>query len=275
MQGSFSKVEPFLKWAGGKRWLVNCHRDIFPSEFRRYIEPFLGSGATYFGLQPRKAILGDINSELVEVYETIKYHWEEVIRMLKRHQNRHSKEYYYHLRSSRPRSAWGRAARFIYLNRTCWNGLYRVNKNGQFNVPIGTRSSVLLNSDDFESTAKLLKNAKLIGGDFKNVIDKAKSGDFIFVDPPYTVQHNYNNFVKYNEKLFVWPDQIRLKDSLVSAHSRGAKILLTNANHPAIEELYSGDKCFDMIPLSRNSAIASKSTHRGETSELIIRNYSE
>lgn len=266
-------IEPFLKWAGGKRWLVNRHEELFPSGFQRYIEPFLGSGAVYFSLKPKRAILSDINSELIETYHAIREHGDKLYLLLKKHQRQHSNEYYYYMRASSPRSLCGRAARFIYLNRTCWNGLYRVNQQGHFNVPIGTRSSVLLGTDNFKFTSKLLKNAKLYTKDFGDVIKQAKVDDLIFVDPPYTIQHNYNNFIKYNEKLFSWLDQVRLRDCLISAHDRGAKILLTNANHPAVVGLYSETKIFNLTPVNRTSAISSKSSSRGDTSELIIRNY--
>ena len=148
-------IEPFLKWAGGKRWLVSEHRHLFPLRFRRYIEPFLGSGAAYFALQPRTALLADINNELIQVYQAVQKDWDKVQSLLRRHQSHHSHEYYYSMRRSNPPSPWGCAARFIYLNRTCWNGLYRVNQLGQFNVPIGNRKSVLLATDDFQSTSRL------------------------------------------------------------------------------------------------------------------------
>ena len=141
------KTKPFLKWAGGKRWFVTNHSDLLPQSFNRYIEPFLGSGAVFFHLQPQNALLGDSNKELVDTYRAIKSEWKLVYRYLRAHHTKHSKEYYYQIRKSRPISSASKAARFIYLNRTCWNGLYRVNLSGVFNVPIGTKSTVVFADD--------------------------------------------------------------------------------------------------------------------------------
>jgi DNA adenine methylase len=164
-----------------------------------------------------------------------------------------------------------RAARFIYLNRTCWNGLYRVNKKGEFNVPIGTKSSVILEGDDFELVSKALKSATITTCDFETTIDKAGRGDFIFIDPPYTVKHNLNGFIKYNENIFSWQDQVRLKKSISDAVEKGAFVLVTNANHKSIKELYKGSG--EMIALNRASVIAGKSEARGTYSELAIKSW--
>ena len=175
------------------------------------------------------------------------------------------------MRSIKPRTPITRAARFIYLNRTCWNGLYRVNLNGQFNVPIGTKKNVLLDSDNFEELSKLLRDTRLIVSDFEAIIEQAQAGDLVFADPPYTVRHNLNGFVKYNEKIFHWDDQIRLRDCLVRAHDRGCLIFLTNANHPSVMKLYKGH--FDISSLKRSSVIAANSSDRGKYEELVITNF--
>lgn len=159
----------------------------------------------------------------------------------------------------------------VYLNRTCWNGLYRVNKKGEFNVPIGTKTNVLLEEDNFELLSNILQFVNLDSCDFEITIDKAKKNDFIFVDPPYTVKHNLNGFVKYNENIFSWQDQIRLKNSISRAIDRGAHVLVTNANHKSIEELYKG--CGKMILLNRASVIAGKAEARGIYSELAIKSW--
>lgn len=142
---------------------------------------------------------------------------------------------------------------------------------GQFNVPKGTKTKVLLGADDFQSIAKLLQNTELLDADFEVTISKAKKGDFLFVDPPYTVKHNFNGFVKYNETMFRWEDQLRLNECLVKAGERGCKILITNANHPSIVDLYKYD--FELTPLTRPSVIAASSANRGTYEELVIRNY--
>ncbi len=130
---------PFLKWAGGKRWLTKTNLNLFPISYNRYIEPFLGSGAVFFNLHPKESVVSDINADLINTYLAIRTDWEKVCDKLKKHEKRHSQEYYYEMRGSNPYSISGRAAKFIYLNRTCWNGLYRVNLKGIFNVPIGTK----------------------------------------------------------------------------------------------------------------------------------------
>lgn len=261
-------VTPFLKWAGGKRWFVEKYSHYFPKSFNRYIEPFLGSGSVFFSIQPKDSILSDTNKELIETYEAIRDSWCKVYSTLKYHQKNHSTDYYYKVRSAKPRTAHTRAARFIYLNRTCWNGLYRVNSKGKFNVPIGTKSSVLLDTDNFEVTSRILKKPVLASDDFEKIINVAQKNDFVFVDPPYTVNHSSNGFIKYNEKLFTWEDQIRLAESIKRAYKRGATVCLLNADHQSIRDLYLE---FEQIPLSRKSVIAANSKHRGTFSELLVR----
>ena len=268
--GEISKLSPFLKWAGGKRWFISNHKDLIPDKFNKYIEPFVGSGAVYFYLSPSNAILGDSNKELIETYIAIKKNWKQVWSYLQIHHERHSKEYYYQIRSTIPQGIYSRAARFIYLNRTCWNGLYRVNLKGKFNVPIGTRSTVIFENDSFEEISKALQNAVLHPIDFEELIDLAEEDDLVFVDPPYTVRHNNNSFVKYNEKLFSWDDQKRLQKSLLRAANRGAKILGTNAYHESIISLYRDS--FQTLCVSRNSPISSKASSRKDFNELVIHN---
>lgn len=262
---------PFLKWAGGKRWLVNGHLGAFPETYNGYYEPFLGSGAVFFKLQPRLGLLSDLNQDLIDCYIAIKDDWRRIRENLKNHHRNHSFDYYYKMRSSRPTSAAGKAARFIYLNRTCWNGLYRVNQKGEFNVPIGTKTDVILDADDFESLAENLTKMNIERLDFEEAIDRAASDDFIFADPPYTIQHNMNGFVKYNEKIFSWEDQIRLRDALVRAHGRGCKILVTNAYHESVKKLYRNH--FDLSRLDRKSTIGGRGAERGRFEELLVKNY--
>ncbi len=263
---------PFLKWAGGKRWLTASHLALFPSTYERYIEPFLGSGAVFFALNPERGILSDRNADLIETYKAIRDDWKSVEAALKRHHTNHRPEYYYNERDRRRQASHTRAAQFIYMNRTCWNGLYRVNLQGKFNVPIGTKSAVCLDTDDFEATSKALKKAHLMCADFKLAISQARNNDFIFVDPPYTVKHNMNGFVKYNEQIFSWDDQIRLRDALLRAWDRGALISIPNADHDSIKDLYK-DFPFHQS-LSRSSVLAGKPSARAPTTELLIRNWS-
>lgn len=266
-------MEPFLKWAGGKRWLLNKTNELLPdmSIANRYLEPFLGGGSIFFHLEPETALLSDINDDLINTYSVIRDSWHDLFEILKRYHNKHSQDFYYRMRNYKPRTPINKAARFIYLNRTCWNGLYRVNKKGEFNVPIGTKTSVIFDYDNFEQISTLLKRASLEVCDFEVTINKAEENDFIFIDPPYTVKHNLNGFLKYNETIFSWQDQIRLKNAISRAISRGAKILVTNANHESIKELYND---FGNIHhLDRASVIAGKSEARGIYSELAITNW--
>lgn len=262
------KIEPFLKWAGGKRWFVHRHTDFLPKQFDRYIEPFLGSGAVFFHLKPENALLGDSNLELINCYQAIQQNWKLVYRYLREHHRNHSKEYYYKIRSFKPKSIFTAAARFIYLNRTCWNGLYRVNKQGEFNVPIGTKTNVIFKDDCFEEIYHLLQKVQLLACDFEYLLDQAVDGDLVFVDPPYTVRHNHNGFIKYNERIFSWHDQERLYYALTRAQARGAMILGTNAYHQCVKDLYF--ESFDTMAVSRNSPISSKVESRRQFEELII-----
>lgn len=259
---------PFLKWAGGKRWLIPKLSEIIPEQYNRYIEPFLGGGAVYFSIKPSNAILGDINQELIDTYEAIKINWRSVVSTLGKHNKYHCKDYYYKVRSNLPKSQVGRAARFIYLNRTCWNGLYRVNLNGEFNVPIGTKTAVFLPTDNFKQISELLNTPALECADFEDTIKKAGEDDFVFIDPPYTVKHNKNNFIKYNEKLFSWDDQIRLRDAVIEATNRGAKVVVMNAHHDLIKELYSAFRRQKV--LSRANVLAADPCFRGKYDEMAI-----
>ncbi|MEW8052987.1 MAG: Dam family site-specific DNA-(adenine-N6)-methyltransferase [Candidatus Thiodiazotropha sp.] len=263
---------PFLKWAGGKRWLVAKHSEWLRRDATRYIEPFLGSGAVFFHIQPKRAILNDLNEELIITYQSLRDEPHDVWRLLKAHQRKHSTEYYYYVRNQRLRSPTRKAARFIYLNRTCFNGIYRVNLQGDFNVPKGTKNSVILPEDNFPFISKLLHPAKISSLDFSHTIAKAKTGDFLYVDPPYTVKHNKNNFIKYNESIFSWADQVRLANLLIQAAKRGACMLISNADHPCIHNLYRSN-IWKRITVDRFSGVASSSKYRKGTTEVIISNY--
>lgn len=266
--GEQEQCLPFLKWAGGKRWFVDRYRDVIPTNYGRFIEPFLGSGALFFALQPKEAILSDLNANLIETFSAVRGDWKIVVSTLRRYHRLHSTGFYYRIRKSRPRSGAMRAAKFIYLNRTCWNGLYRVNTLGQFNVPIGTKENVILDTDDFHRTSVLLQGASLVASDFEPIISRARRGDLVFADPPYVTAHSQNGFLKYNEKLFNWNDQLRLVKSLATAKKNGVQIVATNADTPSIRKLY--EKSFTVRTVTRSSVIASSPSYRGTRSELVI-----
>lgn len=245
------------------------HASLFPTSFDTYFEPFLGSGASYFHLRPSRAVLSDANADLINAYQVLKSHWKQVADKLNIHHQKHCKEHYYDIRSQAFEDPVDKAAQFIYLNRTCWNGLYRVNLKGKFNVPIGTKTNVVLDTDDFEKISRLLQTATVKNEDFQNVVGLAGKDDFVFVDPPYTVKHNLNGFVKYNENLFSWDDQVRLRDCVRGAIKRGAKVLLTNADHEDVRGLYSG--MGTMMSLNRLSVISGTNSARGKYSELVVK----
>lgn len=262
---------PFLKWAGGKRWFAERFLHLIPQDFCRYVEPFLGSGAVFFALRPTQALISDLNFDLINCYRTVRDSPNEVTELLASHHRQHNKDHYYETRSIKPEDPIELAAWFIYLNRTCWNGLYRVNRKNEFNVPIGTKTNVVLPSDDFVGASQVLTGIEILQQDFEVTLNAAGEGDFVFVDPPYTVKHNLNGFVKYNDKIFSWADQVRLRDAVVRASGRGAKVLVTNACHSSISEIYEGVGRHRV--LGRASVLAASAAHRSPTEELIIQTW--
>ncbi len=261
---------PFLKWAGGKRWLASNHAHLFPKIEGRLIEPFAGSAAVFFNLRPKSAILADSNARLIETYQAIRENPDRFQFHLKEFARTHSKDFYYEVRNRKFRSVTRRAAHFVYLNRVCFNGIYRENLNGIFNVPLGSKTQVLLDTDDFQAVSKLLQRAIIIHSDFEPVIDRAKAKDFLFVDPPYTTKHNLNGFVKYNQRIFSWDDQERLAASLKRANERGVSILVSNANHADVRCLY--EPFLDVRSIERHTVIASRAENRGKTTEMVACN---
>lgn len=261
-------TQPFLKWAGGKRWLVASGHLPRPTSYKRFIEPFVGGGAIFFHLDPEEALISDINRDLIDLYIVMRDHPEKLKEEMRRHQEAHSDIYYYEIRDQNPSSILGRAARFLYLNRTCWNGLYRVNLSGRFNVPKGTKNTVLFEGEDFLEFSSALQGVDIRCSDFEPVVDEANDGDFLFIDPPYTVKHNVNGFVKYNEQLFKWEDQIRLRNAIRRACDRGAAVVMTNADHASVRDLYADILAYSSI--ERSSVLAGTASRRGLTTEALF-----
>ncbi|WP_284778197.1 Dam family site-specific DNA-(adenine-N6)-methyltransferase [Agrobacterium sp. lyk4-40-TYG-31] len=261
-------MKPFIKWAGGKRWLVNDKSFGFPKYTGRYIEPFLGGGAVFFHLSPRNAIVSDMNERLISTYRSVRDEWRLVQASLTEFQHKHSRDFYYEERDRQHSSSHLRAAQFLYLNRTCFNGLYRENLKGQFNVPIGSKTQVILSDDDFELASKILSDADLRTGDFEAVVGEAVEGDLLFLDPPYTTAHNLNGFVKYNQKIFTWNDQKRLMGATRDAIKRGARVVLTNADHESIHQLYG--ELGEPRVVSRSSVISGSVGSRQATTEALF-----
>ena len=259
----------FLKWAGGKNWFIKTQSHRLPTEYKRYIDPFLGGGSVFFYMEPKESILSDVNEELIHTYQAIKQDWKKLDSKLKEHAKKHNNDYYYEIRGKRPREITSIAARMIYLNRTCFNGIYRVNRNGEFNVPRGSKDTVILGLENFEQRSELLKNADIRCCDFEDTINEAKAGDFLFCDPPYAIQEE-QSFVGYTKDLFDWDDQIRLSNALDRARKRKVKILLTNVNHPSVRALYEEKEGFVLDEVTRYSSISGKSGGRRQYSELIV-----
>lgn len=261
--------KPFLRWAGGKRWLLKEINNYLPTNgFNQYHEPFIGGGAIFFHLNIKKSFISDLNEELIETYLAIQSDVEKVIEYLKTFKN--TKDDYYKIREQKFRSAEKRAARFIYLNQTSFNGIYRVNSHGKYNVPYGYREKVNHNFSNLISVSNTLKDTIISSNDFSNVIDNVKKNDLVFLDPPYTVTHNNNGFIQYNKNIFSLEAQYKLAETINNIKEIGANYILTNAAHPKIREIFNnGDK---IIEVRRSSIIGGKNAKRGKYAELIITN---
>ena len=258
-----------LKWAGGKRWFVKHHIHRVPEQFNRYVDPFIGGGALFFHLEPDEAIISDLNGELITTYAAIRDDWKGVQRQLRAHAKYHDKDYYYRVRAQRPRTPENIAARMIYLNRTCFNGIYRVNASGKFNVPIGSSNNIFRGDEKFEERSAILNRAEIICCDFEETINRAEAGDFLFCDPPYAVRKE-QSFVSYTRNMFDWNDQVRLADALIRAKNRNVKIIMTNVNHPEVRALYENVEGFILDETSRYCGIAGRGGQRKRYSELIV-----
>lgn len=261
--------KPFLRWAGGKTWLVKYLHTLLPSHFNNYHEPFLGGGAIFLSIKPKGiSYLSDLNNDLIQTYDTLKTNVDDVISYLKQYEN--SEEFYYRIRDTEYTCKVQNAAKFIYLNQTSFNGIYRVNLKGKYNVPYGYRSKNFLEEDNLRLVSKSLKNANLFHSDFDILKSNVKEKDLVFIDPPYTVSHNQNGFIKYNQKLFSLDDQYRLSTMVDTIKSRGAYYILTNAAHSTILEIF--DKKDKMLELSRANLIGGNNAKRGQTTEYIFTN---
>jgi DNA adenine methylase len=264
-------VEPFLRWAGGKRALLPQIEALLPSlnGDGRYFEPFVGGGAVYFGLKPQVAELSDLNDELILAYRAVRDHVDDVIEYLR--PLRRDSDVYYTIRASRPDSLAERGGRFIYLNRTCWNGLYRVNLNGDFNVPLGRpkRGLVICDEDRLRAASEALQGTVIKRRDFGRIEQHARSGDLVYCDPPYTVAHGNNGFIEYNARVFDWHDQRRLARLAMKLVERSVGIVVSNADHPAVAALYP-DSHFTRHTIPRWSTIASSPAKRFQTAEALF-----
>jgi DNA adenine methylase len=263
------RVLPFLKWPGGKRWIATRVATIARLYLRgRYYEPFLGGGAVFFALRPNRASLSDINGELIATYRTIRRNANGVVQLLKTF--RVTSEAYYAVRGWAPRGSVQRAARFLYLNRTAFGGIYRLNRDGVFNVPFGggkRTPAILWEERLVERAAVALRGVTLRECDFAEAMRRARRGDVVYCDPTYTVAHDNNGFVRYNERNFSWDDQERLAESAFAASRRGATVIVSNAFHDSVRLLY---KRATVHTLQRASCVATSAEKRRHVRELLI-----
>ena len=275
------KPKPFVKWVGGKRQLLKQFRDLglYPPEnfdpiTNTYFEPFVGGGAVFFDLLPETAYLSDLNNELVVTYNVIKNDVENLIKSLKKHKV--DKEYFLKIRAQNPEklSDLNTASRFIYLNRTCFNGMYRVNSKGGFNVPFGKYNNPLIcDESNLRKASKALKNVEIKKQDYKEVLKKAKKGDFVYFDPPYYPVSKTASFTSYTSESFLDKEQIELRDTFVELHKRGCFVMLSNSDTPFINKIYSEPKGLRITKVQAGRAINSDASKRGKITEVLVTNY--
>ncbi|HLS36571.1 MAG TPA: DNA adenine methylase [Bacillota bacterium] len=275
-------VRPFVKWAGGKRQLLHYINEYRPKTFNRYIEPFVGGGSVFLDFQLDKPVINDFNEELINTYKMVRDKLADLIEHLKVHEENNSKEYYYEVRSwdredsYQSRTDVERAARFIYLNKTGYNGLYRVNSKNQFNVPFGRYENPnIVNEDVLQNVSAYLNQseAKILCGDFEKAVEYAEPGDFIYFDPPYApIDADSQNFVGYTLDGFGYDEQVRLKETFDRLHELGCYVMLSNSSSEFIHDLYKEyADTTQIVGATRN--VNSKASGRGKVDEVIVMNY--
>ena len=265
---------PFLKWAGGKTQLLPALAGRTPETFNTYFEPFLGGGALFFATSPAPATVGDLNSELVNVYKAVRDAPEALLDELKTLEPRkREEEFFLAMRRKDPAelSSIERAARMIFLNKTCYNGLWRVNSKGQFNVPFGDYTNpVLADPENIRACSAALEKARIVLGDYKKTLERAGAGDFVYLDPPYYPLTETSDFTGYTKETFGPQEQASLAKTFGELDRRKCKVLLSNSDHPEIRVLY---RDYNIFKVSARRAINSKGGSRGPITELLITNY--
>ena len=274
-------TEPFVKWVGGKRKLLPQLEPLMPPgvERRRHVEPFVGGGAFFFARAPQDALLCDVNPSLVTTYEAVRDDLPSVIAALQTLARRHGKERYYQVRErynaartgGRPASKASQAAMFIYLNKTCFNGLHRVNRKGEFNVPMGRyKNPRILDIDRLRLASALLQTAEIQCEGFEGLLRSARPGDFIYLDPPYEPVSRTASFTSYAKDGFSQEDQTRLRDVYAALDRRGCKLMLSNSDVPFIRELYDA---WNIHVVHAARAVNSNAAGRGKVAEVVVTNY--
>lgn len=267
--GSLNVTLPFLKWAGGKRWLAPLlAATIEVDDESRYVEPFLGAGSAFFALSPTLASLSDANEELIETFRVVRDNPEGLIRSLRSRPV--DRSYFDQLRTRVSSGRVARAARVVYLNRTGFNGLYRVNQRGEFNVPFGCKpGTVPCDPSQIRSCSAVLRGVSLETLPFRSALHTVAANAVVYLDPPYTVAHNNNGFVRYNERLFRWEDQVDLATWARGFASAGGRVVVTNAAHDEVVRQYP-KRWFHRFATSRPSRMAASPKHRRNCTELLV-----
>lgn len=275
-------VTPVVKWVGGKRQIINEIVKYVPKNYSTYYEPFLGGGAVLFELQPKTAVVNDINTELINLYEVIKNNVDELIESLREHERKNGEVYFYGIREQdRDKEHYNlltpiqRASRLIYLNKTCYNGLFRVNKAGQFNTPFGKyKNPNIVNEYTLKAVSNYFNKAQITFTckDFDEVLKGAKKGAFVYLDPPYDPVSDTASFTGYDKGGFDQNEQIRLKNTCDKLNEKGIKFLLSNSATDFIKGLYKDDY-YIIKTIQAKRAINSKSDKRGEIDEVLVMNF--
>lgn len=274
--------KPFVKWAGGKRQLLPEIEKHLPENFSSYYEPFLGGGALLFrllfGTKNLRGYVSDLNSDLILAYVTIRDKLEDLLESLEKHSDNYfvnSKTYYYSIRESNPKNQVEKVSRLLFLNRTCFNGLYRVNSKGKFNVPLGRYTNPnIIQEENLRSVNQFLNHNKIIikCQDFSSTVEKAKSGDFVYFDPPYHPVSKTANFTSYTNINFYFNDLKRLAKVSNNLSRKGVQVMLSNSSSKHVLDLFS-NKNWKIIEIEANRAINSDSNKRTGHTELLIKNY--
>ncbi|TAK58598.1 DNA adenine methylase [Patescibacteria group bacterium] len=277
------KAKPFIKWVGGKRQLLKQFKELglyppdgFDPVRHRYFEPFVGGGAVFFDLEPEKAYLSDSNAELVTTYKVIRDDVGSLIKSLKKH--RYEEKYYYKVRAQDPVSLSDVevASRFIFLNRAGFNGMYRVNKSGKFNIPFGRHSNPLIcDVENLRKVSETLQHTEIKVADYKKVLRYAQKGDFIYLDPPYYPVSKTASFTAYTAEEFLEKEQIELRDTFLELHKRGCFVMLSNSDTPFINKIYTEikDRKINIHKIKAGRMINSDASKRGKINEVLVTNY--
>lgn len=279
LKKSLVKPKPFLKWVGGKRQLLDRFENIFPESFNVYHEPMVGGGAVFFHLTPKSAVINDTNEDLMRAYEVVRDNVDELINLLKSFKKNHSKDFYYQTRdefNELKKEANGDnkielSARLIYMNRTCFNGLYRVNQKDEFNVPVGRyRDPTICDENTLRAASQILKNVQILCNDFEKAVKSVGANDFVYFDPPYDPVSETANFTEYTNRGFGKEGQKRLAQTFKELAKKGAKVALSNSDTDFIKNLYQR---FNIHTLKAKRHVNSNANGRGEINELLITNF--